>query len=114
MTKTKQLNIGVLLYGCGHHQAAWLMPDSAIEEIGESGYYQRLAQLAEAGCLDAVFFADNQSFPAASATELPAFWLDPLINLTAISQVTRSYRVSFNDIEYVFKSVYSGETTAKP
>lgn len=88
MTKTKQLNIGVLLYGCGHHQAAWLMPDSAIEEIGESGYYQRLAQLAEAGCLDAVFFADNQSFPAANATELPAFWLDPVINLTAISQVT--------------------------
>lgn len=88
MTNRNQLNIGVLLYGCGHHQAAWLMPDSAIKEIGESSYYQRLAQIAEGGCLDAVFFADNQSFPATNATDLPAFWLDPLINLTAISQVT--------------------------
>lgn len=88
MTNGNQLNIGVLLYGCGHHQAAWLMPDSKIEEIGESSYYQRLAQIAESGYLDAVFFADNQSFPAANATDLPAFWLDPLINLTAISQVT--------------------------
>ena len=88
MTNRNQLNIGVLLYGCGHHQAAWLMPDSAIKEIGESRYYQRLAQIAEAGCLDAVFFADNQSFPANNPTDLPAFWLDPLVNLTAISQVT--------------------------
>ncbi|WP_215148920.1 LLM class flavin-dependent oxidoreductase [Exiguobacterium sp. s91] len=88
MTNRNQLNIGVLLYGCGHHQAAWLMPDSAIKEIGESRYYQRLAQIAEAGRLDAVFFADNQSFPANNSTDLPAFWLDPLINLTAISQVT--------------------------
>lgn len=29
--KEKQLHIGVLLYGCGHHQAAWLMPDSSVE-----------------------------------------------------------------------------------
>lgn len=87
MANRNQLNIGVLLYGCGHHQAAWLIPDSTIKEIGESRYYQRLAQIAEAGCLDAVFFADNQSFPAINATDLPAFWLNPLINLTAISQV---------------------------
>lgn len=60
------------------------MPDSAIEEIGKSRYYQRLAQIAEGGCLDAVFFADNQSLSANNATDLPAFWLNTLINLTAI------------------------------
>lgn len=86
--KNEQLNIGVLLYGCGHHQAAWLMEDSSIEQIGDISYYQSLAQLSENGLLDAVFFADNQSFPAKSDSELPAFWLDPIINLTAISQVT--------------------------
>ncbi len=84
----KQLHIGVLLYGCGHHQAAWLMPDSSVESIGDISYYQSLAQLAEKGCFDAVFFADNQSFPANSPSEMPAFWLDPVVNLTAISQVT--------------------------
>lgn len=90
MTKErgKQLHIGVLIYGCGHHQAAWLMPDSSIEDIGEISYYQSLAQLAEKGYFDAVFFADNQSFPAENPSDMPAFWFDPIVNLTAISQVT--------------------------
>ena len=87
-TQGKQLHLGVLLYGCGHHQAAWLMPDSSVERIGDISYYQSLAQLAETGCFDAVFFADNQSFPANDPDEMPAFWLDPVVNLTAISQVT--------------------------
>ncbi|RAA71402.1 LLM class flavin-dependent oxidoreductase, partial [Burkholderia multivorans] len=87
--KEKQLHIGVLLYGCGHHQAAWLMPDSSVERIGTIEYYQDLAQIAERGYFDAVFFADNQSFPANNDTTMPAFWFDPIVNLTAISQVTK-------------------------
>ena len=106
MTNRNQLNIGVLLYGCGHHQAAWLMPDSTIEDIGESSYYQHLAQIAEAGYLDAVFFADNQSFPAKNATDLPAFWLDPLVNLTAISQVTE-YIGLVSTISSTFSNPYT-------
>ncbi|MFK3937513.1 LLM class flavin-dependent oxidoreductase [Alkalihalobacillus sp. NPDC078783] len=84
----KQIHLGVLLYGCGHHQAAWLMPDSTIEKVGEISYYQSLAQLAEKGYFDAIFFADNQAFKGLDSTELPAFWFDPIVNLTAISQVT--------------------------
>ncbi|RSK32605.1 LLM class flavin-dependent oxidoreductase [Bhargavaea beijingensis] len=87
-TQDQQLNIGVLLYGCGHHQAAWLMPDSSIGRIGDISYYQSLAQLAERGYFDAVFFADSQSFPGKHSTDMPAFWFDPVVNLTAISQVT--------------------------
>lgn len=84
----EKMHLGVLLYGCGHHQAAWMMSNSSIEKIGEITYYQSLAQLAESGKLDAVFFADNQSFTAQSDSEMPAFWFDPIVNLTAISQVT--------------------------
>ncbi|MTD31757.1 LLM class flavin-dependent oxidoreductase [Planomicrobium sp. YIM 101495] len=87
-TQRKQLHLGILLYGCGHHQAAWLMPDSSVGRVGDISYYQSLAQLAEKGCFDAVFFADNQSFLAKDSNEMPAFWLDPVVNLTAISQVT--------------------------
>ncbi|KKK39227.1 monooxygenase [Mesobacillus campisalis] len=87
-TKEKQLHLGVLLYGCGHHQAAWLMPDSSVERIGDISYYQSLAQLAEKGYFDAVFFADKQSFLSKDSSDMPAFWLDPIVNLTAISQVT--------------------------
>ncbi len=49
MTNNHFLNIGVLLYGCGHHQAAWRMKDSNIEDIGNISYYQHLAQIAEKG-----------------------------------------------------------------
>lgn len=87
--QNKHIHIGILLLGCGHHQAAWLMKDSSIEQIGSITYYQNLAQLAEKGYFDAVFFADNQAFNPTDNRSLPAFWYDPLINLTAISQVTK-------------------------
>ena len=88
MTKEKQqLHIGILIYGCGHHQAAWQQPDSSVERLGDITYYQELAQLSEEGLFDVVFFADNQAFNPGFTT-MPSFWFDPLINLTAISQVT--------------------------
>lgn len=89
MTQAQNLNIGVLIYACGHHQAAWRMPHSSIERIGDITYYQSLARTAEQGLFDAIFFADNQSFPASSKSHMPAFWFDPLVNLAAISQVTQ-------------------------
>src|SRR5699024_7597579 len=52
-------------------------------------YYQYLAQVAEKGYFDAVFFADNQSFQAENSSDMPAFWFDPVVNLAAISQVTK-------------------------
>ena len=55
MTHDQHLNIGVLIYGCGHHQAAWRMQDSSIERIGDINYYQSLARLSERGLLDAIF-----------------------------------------------------------
>src|SRR5699024_12685211 len=90
-SKAKQLHLGVLLYGCGHHQAAWLMPDSSVEHLGEISYYQSLAQLAEKGYFDAVFFADNQSFPAQSSSDMPAFWFDLIVNLTENSLLTNNF-----------------------
>lgn len=82
------LHIGILIYSCGHHQAAWQHSDSSIERVGDVTYYQHLAQLSEKGLFDVVFFADNQSFNPGFTT-MPSFWFDPLINLTAISQVTQ-------------------------
>lgn len=55
MTHTRHLNIGVLIYGCGHHQAAWRMPESSIGRISEITYYQSLGQIAEQGVFDDVF-----------------------------------------------------------
>ena len=66
------------------------MPESSIGRISDITYYQSLGQIAEQGVFDDVFFADNQSFPAQSDSDMPAFWFDPLMNLAAISQVTQN------------------------
>lgn len=82
------MHLGVLLYGCGHHQAAWRTTDSSIEQVGDIEYYQSLAKIAEKGYFDIVFLADNQSFQGIDSNSIPSFWYDPLINLTAMAQVT--------------------------
>lgn len=84
----KKLHIGVLLIGSGHHQAAWLMPNSSVDRVGDISYYQYLAQVAEKGLFDAVFFADGQAFASVHDNVMPVMWYDPIVNLTAISQVT--------------------------
>src|SRR5699024_9608174 len=80
---TRQLHFNAFLYGCGHHQAAWRLPGSSVEQLGEITYYERLAQTAEAGLFDAIFFADGQSVsnPAVG----PQWSLEPLTALAAIA-----------------------------
>ena len=36
-------------------KAAWQLPNSSIERLGDIQYYQELAQLSEKGLLDVVF-----------------------------------------------------------
>lgn len=86
--KNNMMHLGVLLYGCGHHQAAWRTTDSSIEQVGDIEYYQSLTKIAEKGYFDIVFLADNQSFQGIDSNSIPAFWYDPLMNLTAMAQVT--------------------------
>ncbi|AQL55613.1 LLM class flavin-dependent oxidoreductase [Abyssicoccus albus] len=84
----KQMHVGILIYGVGHHLAAWKMPDSQIERLGDISYYQQLAKTCEEGKFDTIFFADNQALNATHDQVMPAMWLDPIVNLSAISQVT--------------------------
>lgn len=116
MKPAKQLNLGVLLYGCGHHQAAWMMPESSIELIGNVTYYQELARIAESGFLDAVFFADNQSFPATTSTEIPAFWFDPMINLITATNFYQVCHLIYHLVPFAlprFVTLFT-KTTTKP
>lgn len=82
----RQLHLNVFLHGCGHHGAAWRMPGSPIAELGDIRFYERLAQTAERGLFDAIFFADGQSAgdPAAG----PLWHLEPLTMLAAIARAT--------------------------
>ncbi|PFG52716.1 FMN-dependent oxidoreductase (nitrilotriacetate monooxygenase family) [Marinobacter sp. LV10R520-4] len=82
----RMMHINLFLMGCGHHRAAWRHPQSAVEQLGDIRYYERLAQTAERGKLDAVFFADSNS--AGNVSDGSWFYLEPLTAMAAMSRAT--------------------------
>jgi FMN-dependent oxidoreductase (nitrilotriacetate monooxygenase family) len=80
------MHLNAFLYGCGHHSAAWRHPESRVEDLGDISYYEELAQLAERGKFDAVFFADGHSVrdPAGAGT----WFLEPITALSAMARAT--------------------------
>lgn len=82
----RQLHLNLFIHGCGHHRAAWRHPDSRVEQQGDIRYYEELAQIAERGKLDAIFFADAG---AVNRVEDGSPWfLEPLTCLAAMSRAT--------------------------
>lgn len=84
--RRKQLHLNAFLFGTGHHNAAWRAPDSPVERLGDIRYYEELAQLAERGLFDAVFFADGHS--TGSVADGPRWFLEPLTALAAMARAT--------------------------
>src|SRR5699024_5408824 len=83
---TRQLHFNAFLHGCGHHQAAWRHLGSSVEQLSDITYYERLAQIAEAGLFDAVFFDEAQSVGNQSVG--PQWNLEPLTALAAMARNT--------------------------
>lgn len=80
------LHLNLFIFGCGHHRAAWRHPDSAAQRLGDIRYYEELAQTAERGKFDAVFFADGAS--ADNLADGPRWFLEPLTMLSAMARAT--------------------------
>jgi len=83
---SRMMHINLFLFGCGHHKAAWRHPNSPVERLGDIAYYEELAQTAERGKLDAVFFADGHS--AGDVADGSWWYLEPLTTLAALSRAT--------------------------
>jgi len=58
---SRMMHLNLFVFGCGHHRGAWRHPHSSVERLGDIRYYEQLAQTAERGKLDAVFFADGHA-----------------------------------------------------
>jgi FMN-dependent oxidoreductase (nitrilotriacetate monooxygenase family) len=86
MTVPRQLHFNAFLFGCGHHGAAWRRPQSPLGQLGDIGYYERLAQSAERGLFDAVFFADGHAVGDVSGG--PRWFLEPLTAIAAMARAT--------------------------
>lgn len=79
--------LNAFLMGVGHHEAAWRLPESDPAANADVRHYQRLAQGAERGRLDSVFFADSPSLMSDPARR-PAESLDPVLLLSAMAVAT--------------------------
>lgn len=86
-SNSRMMHINLFLMGCGHHRAAWRHPQSSVEQLGDIRYYESLAQVAERGKLDAVFFADSGA--AGNVSDGSWWYLEPLTAIAAMSRATR-------------------------
>ncbi len=84
----KQMHLAALLFSSGHHGAAWRRPGSTVDQVGEISYWQSLAQLAERGKLDSIFFADGQSIMGGYYGGV-SYFLEPITCVTAMATATK-------------------------
>lgn len=85
----KQLKLGAFFNLPGHHFASWRYPTTRPERTLDLEYLIELAQIAERGKFDTIFFADvfgqelHESLPS-------SIKLDPVVILSALTAVTKN------------------------
>jgi FMN-dependent oxidoreductase (nitrilotriacetate monooxygenase family) len=88
MPEHRQLHLNAFIHDVGHHEAAWRLPESDPFAPNDVDFYIRLAQTAEAGALDSIFFADAPALFADPAFR-PASFIEPTVMLAAIAVSTQ-------------------------
>jgi len=87
MSSVRKIHLNAFLRNVGQHEAAWRLPETDTRSVTDIAHYQRLAQIAEKGKLDAIFFADHPALKDRSE-DRPWDSLDPFTLITALSGVT--------------------------
>ncbi|WP_414505319.1 LLM class flavin-dependent oxidoreductase [Streptomyces sp. NEAU-L66] len=83
----RRLHLNAFLMNAGHHDAAWRHPRTQPERLTDLRYFQHLAQTAERGKLDSIFFADGLAlWGKVKHNALGGF--EPLTLLSALATVT--------------------------
>lgn len=100
----KQLKLGAFFYLTGHHFASWRYPTTQPERTLDLDYFVELAQIAERGKFDTIFFADafGQKLEESGPSGIR---IDPIIvhaalagatkNIGLVATVTTSYNEPF-------------------
>ncbi len=84
---TRQLHLNLFIQSRGHHEASWNHPDAAPDSLTDVRYYQKIAQRAEAGLFDSIFFADQLAL-SDDAARSGRVWLEPITLIAAIAGAT--------------------------
>jgi len=85
---TKQMVLNAFLMSTGHHEASWRLPESDPFAEADVDHFVRLAQIAERGKMDSVFFADGPVLQNSPARRPPQV-LEPTLLLSAMATHTR-------------------------
>jgi FMN-dependent oxidoreductase (nitrilotriacetate monooxygenase family) len=88
MIKKRQMKLGAFFMLPGQHVASWRAPQTETHRAWTMEYLTELAQLAERGKLDHIFFADVLGDDVQENS--PSGWkLDPVIVISALAAVTK-------------------------
>ncbi len=93
-TKQKQLRLGAFLMSSGHHLAAWRYPEARADGGLSFEHFKQIAQTAERGKFDMIFFADGVAVrdrdkdKEALSRAGHVVHFEPLTLLSALSVVT--------------------------
>jgi FMN-dependent oxidoreductase (nitrilotriacetate monooxygenase family) len=113
MPDSRQIHLNLFVHGVGHHEAAWRLPESEPFDNTNLAHFVKLAQIAEAGKMDSVFFGDQPTLMGDPSFR-PVGRLDPIPLLGALAAVTQrigliatastSYKEPF-DLARAFSSI---------
>jgi len=84
----RQMHLNLFIHSRGHHEASWRHSAASPRSLFDIRYYQELAQKAEAGLFDSIFFADQLALQGDIAHG-PRTGLEPLTVLSALAVSTR-------------------------
>src|SRR5580658_10477379 len=84
----RQLHLNLFIHSRGHHEASWRHPDTSPLPLTDIGYYQDLAQRAEAALFDSIFLADQLAL-GGDVAQAARTWLEPITVLAALAVATR-------------------------
>jgi len=85
-SESRQLHLNANVMASGRHDAAWRLQDNPQAMVDVDTYCQ-IAQIAERGTFDAVFFPDGPQLPDIFAVR-PWHSLDPVVLLAAMARAT--------------------------
>lgn len=86
---SQHLILNAFLMNNGHHEASWRLPQTDVTAYREVAHYQHLAQVAERGTMDSVFFADSPSVFGTNLERRPTEALEPALLLAAMAVATQ-------------------------